>query len=303
MAAKFNKSRIVFLSSDVECAGYLYEPIGGSDKLPCIILATGFSGTMDWLLPTYAEKFAEAGFAAFIFDYRYFGESGGKPRQLVDIHKQRDDIRAAITFVRSQPTIDPRRIALWGTSLGGGHVFYVAAQDPTIAAVITQVPGFDMVRSDARATIKIPAMVIVKLLLAAVWDQIRELIGLSPYYVKVFGSPGELAVFTDPKLKANFDKLQQNSRWWRNEFTPRFYLSLPRYKKGTAEKLKMPLLVCVAKRDVYGNPKFPVWVGKQAPLGQVIEYDAEHFDFYHALLDQLVADQIAFFQKYLMSKA
>jgi uncharacterized protein len=294
------KTRISFNSNGSRCAGYLYTPTLETKQLPCVVLANGFTGTMDWLLPSYAEKFAEAGFAALIFDYRYFGESEGEPRQLVDVRRQRDDIRAAVAFVRSQEKIDQNRVALWGTSLGGGNVFYVAVDDPSIAAVIAQVPGFDMISPQARATIKIPGTVIVKLLLAAVWDQIRGRLGRSPYYAKVFANPGDLGIFSDQKLKPNFEKLMQGSKSWRNRFTPRFYLALPKYKRGTAERLKAPLLVCVAKRDVYSNPRFQAWVGKQAPLGRVIVYEADHFDLYHGMSEQATKDQIEFLQKNLI---
>ena len=50
--------------------------------------------TMDWILLSYAEGFAVAGFAVLIFDYRFFGESEGQPRQLIDVKQQRGDIRA-----------------------------------------------------------------------------------------------------------------------------------------------------------------------------------------------------------------
>src|SRR5512134_1099992 len=36
----------------------------------------------------------------------------------------------------SSPQVDSDQVALWGTSLGGGHVVTVAADDPSIAAVV-----------------------------------------------------------------------------------------------------------------------------------------------------------------------
>ena len=287
------------MSDGDECVGYLYKPKGITSKLPCVVMVNGFSGTMDWLLPAYAERFAAAGMAVLMFDYRSFGESKGQPRQLVSVLRQRQDARHAIAFARNHPDIDAERIALWGTSLGGGHVIALAADDPKIAAVIAQVPGIDMVSAKARATIKLPTATIIKLLGAAVVDAVRGAFGKSPYYAKVFGQPGELAIFTDPKLATRFDALQKGSPSWRNEFTPRFYLALPRYIKGTAEKIKAPLLVCIADKEVYANPDFQEWVGKQAPRGEVKRYPGGHFDFYHGMLEQVVADEIAFLRKHL----
>jgi uncharacterized protein len=299
--ATFERTKVSFDSSGLQCAGYLYRPAGTIGHVPCVVMAHGFSGTMDWILPSFAERFAAAGLAVLIFDYRYFGESEGQPRQLVDVKRQRHDITAAIRFARTLEGIDPERIALWGTSLGGGHVIAIAADDPHIAAVVSQVPGIDMVNKRARATIKIPTMVLLKLLMAAVRDAIHGLFGLPPYYIKVFGKPGETAVFTDPTLQPRFDTMMRESRSWRNEFTPRFYLALPRYKHGTAERIKMPLLVCVADHDVYTSPTFHAWVATQAPRGEVRHYPAEHFDFYHGeMFEQVVRDQIDFLHTHLV---
>lgn len=296
---EFERKRVSFVSGGIQIAGYLYRPTAVSELLPAVVLANGFSNTMDWIVPAYAERFAEAGYAALIFDYRYFGESGGEPRQLVSVKRQREDIHAAVRFARSQEGIDPDRIILWGTSLGGGHAIEVAANDPRIAAVIAQVPGIDMVSKEAKATIKIPAKVIFKLLVAIVRDGIHGLLGLPPYYTKVFGEPGEAAVFSDPKLKPRFERLMQGSATWRNQFTPRFYLAAPRYQPGTIEKLHMPLLVLVADQEVYANPVFQAKLGEQAPCGEVLHYPGEHFDFYHGIFDQVVADQIAFLQRHV----
>ena len=281
-------------------AGYLYHPSDPAGSLPCVVMANGFSGTMDWILPSYAEGFAVAGFAVLIFDYRFFGESEGQPRQLIDVKQQREDIRAATDFARRTEGIDPARIALWGTSLGGGHVIVVAADDPEIAAVIAQVPGIDLASKEARATVKLPARQIVRLLSAALRDALQGALGLPPHYAKVFGEPDEAAVFSDPALKPRFDALMAGSPTWRNQFTPRFYLNPPRYQLGTAERVTMPLLVCVADREVYGNPHFQAKIGHLAPRGEVLHYDADHFDFYHRILDQVVSAEIDFLRRHLM---
>ena len=85
-----------------------------------------------------------------LFDYRHFGASSGEPRQLVDIRRQLADWRAAIGFARGLEGVDPRRVALWGTSFSGGHVVQVAAGDDRVAAVVSQAPftdGLSTIRS------------------------------------------------------------------------------------------------------------------------------------------------------------
>ena len=47
-----------------------------------------------------------AGYAALVFDYRHLGDSGGEPRQLIDIGRQHDDWRAAIAYARGLDGVD-----------------------------------------------------------------------------------------------------------------------------------------------------------------------------------------------------
>jgi pimeloyl-ACP methyl ester carboxylesterase len=105
-----------------------------------VILAHGFGGTHAARLWAYAERFAAGGASALVFDYRHFGESAGEPRQLLSVRRQLEDWRAALAFGRSLAGVDPSRVALWGTSFGGGHVVRLAAGEPRVAAVISQAP-------------------------------------------------------------------------------------------------------------------------------------------------------------------
>src|SRR3712207_6570143 len=136
---------VTFSSGGVDVAAWLYLPEEGVPAHPhaCVVMAHGFAGTRRDRIDAYAERFAQAGLAALLFDYRSFGESGGEPRQVLDIGAQHDDYRAAVAFARAHEEIDPARIALWGTSFSGGRVVALAARDPSIAAVVAQIPFAD----------------------------------------------------------------------------------------------------------------------------------------------------------------
>ncbi len=82
-----------------------------------------------------------------LFDYRNFGDSTGEPRQYGIPARHREDYAAAVAFARGLDGVDPDRIVLWGTSWSGGHVVYVAADDGRIAAVVSQTPDMDGVRT------------------------------------------------------------------------------------------------------------------------------------------------------------
>ncbi|MFZ5563721.1 MAG: alpha/beta hydrolase, partial [Thermodesulfobacteriota bacterium] len=115
------KQDIAFESQGITCRGRFFKA-DRTGKAPCVVLAHGFSGTIEMRLTAYAEAFARAGYHAMAFDYRHFGISDGNPRQILDIKKQHQDWRAAIAFARSLPDVDPGRVILWGTSFSGGHV-------------------------------------------------------------------------------------------------------------------------------------------------------------------------------------
>src|SRR3954466_12943388 len=133
---------IEFHSGANTCAAWLYRP-EADEPHPIVILAHGFGGVREARLWAYAERFAAAGLAALVFDYRHFGANGGQPRQLLDIGLQLGVWRAAIALARGLDGIDPDRVALWGSSFSGGHVAVLAAEDTRVAAAISQAPFLD----------------------------------------------------------------------------------------------------------------------------------------------------------------
>jgi uncharacterized protein len=137
------RRNITFMSKGLRCAGFLYTPdnLPAGKKAPAIVMAHGFSGVKEALLPNFAERFSGAGFVTLVFDYRYLGESEGEPRSQIFWHEQVEDYRNAITWVSELPEVDANRIGIWGTSYAGAHVLYVGAYDRRVKAVVSQVAG------------------------------------------------------------------------------------------------------------------------------------------------------------------
>src|SRR4051812_2014287 len=135
-----NREDVSFEVDGTRIAAWLYRPDGATS---CVVMAHGWTGVREQRLDAFAERFAAAGLAALVFDYRHFGASEGEPRQLLDIGRQHEDWVAAIAYARTRGDVDPDRIALWGSSFSGGHVVSVAARDRRIAAVVAQVPFAD----------------------------------------------------------------------------------------------------------------------------------------------------------------
>ena len=136
---------ISFRSDGIDLAGWLFLPEApaGSGPMPAVVLANAFCSVKEIYLTNYAERFAAAGLAALVFDYRNFGASGGEPRQQLLTQEQLDDLRNAVTWLRRQPEIDRERIGAWGVSLGGGHVMLLAAFDRRLKAVVAMIPAIN----------------------------------------------------------------------------------------------------------------------------------------------------------------
>jgi uncharacterized protein len=123
----------------IELGARLFLPEGDGVR-PAITMAHGFGGTKEHGLERFALAFAAAGFVVLVHDHRNFGTSGGDLRGDIDPWQQIADWRRAISYLESQPEVDPTRIGLWGTSYAGGHALVLGATDRRLRCVVAQVP-------------------------------------------------------------------------------------------------------------------------------------------------------------------
>lgn len=140
------RSKISFKSDGLTCRGYFYRPETKADA-PAIVMSHGFSAVKEMGLEPFAERFAAAGFAVLLFDYRFLGESDGDERGRIVPQKQHDDIRSALSWLTQQKGVDANRIGLWGSSYSGGHALFVGALDPRVKAIAVQAPAIDVAQS------------------------------------------------------------------------------------------------------------------------------------------------------------
>ncbi|RKH61544.1 alpha/beta hydrolase [Corallococcus aberystwythensis] len=131
----FGSAREVTLRTDdgVELRGW-YVP---SRNRAAWVLAHGLSQTRMDLLPE-ARVLRDAGYGVLLFDLRAHGQSGGETSTWGD--KERQDVRAALAYVRAQPDVDSARVGALGFSIGSAAVAEVAAKDPQVAAVVLLSP-------------------------------------------------------------------------------------------------------------------------------------------------------------------
>jgi fermentation-respiration switch protein FrsA (DUF1100 family) len=295
--ASLTREQVRFRSRDAECAGVLFRP-ETAEPVPCVVLAHGFGALKEGGPMRVAERYAAAGYAGLAFDYRHFGESGGEPRQLLDIGRQLDDWRAAVAYARTLEGVDPDRVALWGSSFAGGHVVEIAAGDHRVAAVVSQVPHSDGIRTLRAAG----AANLVRLAVAGIADQIGALLGRAPQMLAIVGPPGSVAAMNTPDAEPGYRALYDEGCDWRNEVTARIALRVATYRPGLRSgRVQCPLLVQVAAEDAVTPPAPAIEMASRAPRGELLAYAGlGHFDVYRGEpYETVVADQVRFLARHL----
>ena len=282
-----------------ELAAWLYQPTSpAADGVPCVVMAHGFTGVRDMQLERPAERFASAGFAALVFDYRHFGDSGGDPRQVLDIREQYEDWDAAIAFAEQLEWVDRTQIALWGTSFCGGHVIDAAVRHPEVAAVVAQAPFVDGLSQLLRT----PPATGLRLTFDGIRDELRRFRGRPPLLVPVSAPRGGYAVLSDPHVWASIPVVVPADSTWRNEVAARIALRLGLHRPGLhAGRMKCPLLVQVLDGETVLSKRAAERAAERSPRGELRHYGGlNHFDVYVGEgFERLVADQLVFLERNL----
>ena len=292
------RSDVLIRSGGDDLAAWVYEPEVGAGPSPCIVMAHGFSATRSDRLPAYAEHFAAAGFGVVLFDYRGFGDSGGKPRQVIQIKRQQQDYEAAIAFARAQDWVDPERVAVFGSSFSGGHAIDLAARDQRIAAVVVQAPF-----ADGLAQLRItPRRNAARMTVDGLRDLAASARGRAPVMIPAAGPPGSYAALTAAEVEPGFAAIAGPQSRWKNEIGARIMLFVGAWRPlRTARKVRCPVLVCVCDADETTPPAPAVKLARNAPRGELVHYPIGHFDIYVGEhFERAVADQTRFLQRVLM---
>jgi pimeloyl-ACP methyl ester carboxylesterase len=291
-----NTTAMSFLSAGQRCAAWLTLP-AGSGPHPVTVFAHGFGANHTMALARYEQHFAASGIGTFAFDYRHLGESEGLPRQRLSLRRHRQDLNAAIDFVRTLPDADASRVALWGTSLGALHVLLVAADRTDIAAVAVQCP----IVSGPATLHHIGVGAMLRLTPAILGDTIRAAVGRERRYIPIVGSPGSLAAVTVPGAEEGWASTVDPGGGFDNRVAAANTVGIAvTSAKRAAPRISAPLLVCVSLRETLMDPRHAEDVARSAPLGEMRHYDGDHFEVYHRpLLDSLLIDQTAFLQRHL----
>jgi dienelactone hydrolase len=282
-----------FQSDGLRCAAWLYLP-EDVPKPPIVVMSHGFSAYRDMIFPRYAERFADAGLAVLLFDYRNLGDSEGSPRDLVDPLRHVEDLQTAIRFVRGLPEVDGARLGLFGSSFGGGHVITAAARDAEVSAIVSQVPFVG--GADAAQT---PWRYRARLAWSFFRDKLASRFG-RVYCVPAVGGPNEFGLLASPDAQDFVDLLPEGSAW-PNRIPARVLPNIMRYRPmDEARRVRCPVLMVLAEHDQLVPAAIAKQCAERIADCELVSLDCEHFEVYRdERLPALSARYADFFRKHL----
>ena len=127
------RTRLTFESGGETLVGDLYLPTG--DEPAGVVVAVGpLTSVKEQAAGTYAQAMAERGYAGLAFDYRYFGESEGLPRQFENPEANIEDIKSAATALLADDRLTGLPLFGLGICFGAGPMVRAVAEDSRFRA-------------------------------------------------------------------------------------------------------------------------------------------------------------------------
>jgi pimeloyl-ACP methyl ester carboxylesterase len=300
-AEPIERVAVRFVSNGTECAAWHYPGTNGA----CVVMAAGLAVTKEPGTDPFARPFARTGFSVLAFDYRRLGESGGHPRQIVRIREQLADWHAAIAFARRLPEVDVARVAIWGFSVSGGHVFRVAATDQGLGAAIAHSPCADGLHAARNAIRTTPLWAAIRLHLAACRDVVQTAVGREAVLVPLTGPRGSVAALTTDDSQNGPSALNPRGVYaWRQEVAARSAIRVGYYRPArVARKITVPLLVLAYDKDGVTPPAPAVRAAQQAPRGELVRLPGGHYEAFIGGHERALAIQLSFLRRHLIDRS
>ncbi|MDC4263307.1 alpha/beta hydrolase [Acinetobacter baumannii] len=268
-----------------------------NNKSAVIIMAHGFAGLRQFKLIQYAQRFAQAGYAVILFDYRYWGGSTGKPREMISINSQLEDWKTMVQYASTCKFIDNRRIVLWGTSLSGGYALSLASELKNIQAIMVQIPYVD----GAETAKLYPLQRYPQALKLSSQDYMGSKMGLNPKRLPVVDQY-KLCFMPTADSYYGYLSIVNPDYYWSGEVPARVFFNLMRYRPiQLVRQINIPVLFIAAQHDSL----IPIESSREAatniaPFVSYHEWDMKHFDIYHgSWFEKAVTTQLEFLHQHI----
>lgn len=256
----------------------------------------GWGSVQEALTSSFVKRFVAAGYAVMEFDYPGWGLSGGWPRQDINPWRRVKVANAALAHLKSLPEVDAHRIALWGTSFGGGHVVDLAAQHSDLQAAIIQVPMLDGI-----ATVR--AIPLRRLLQLIIYGIAGLLIRGPAFQIPTVARKGEFGTMDrDNAWEAlELGLAALTGKKYVNRVTARSGLTMAFYRPWNQLKhVQLPMLIIGATRDTVAPFVEDKVRSVNNPYLRVVQIDADHFDpYFEPYFPDSLKAQLGFLKEFL----
>lgn len=267
---EFSTVALRFESGDGRCRGRLYKPDRPTDP-PVVVMAPGVGLTWRESLVGTAERLAERGYAAFVYDHRGFGVDADPDDGVVAPTRQRVDLEAAVAELASVRDVDTDRLALWGMDLSAGTALAAATEEPRIRAVVARFPVVD-------GASLLPGWVRPRLgaLRVALTDRVLSLVGRERS-IPLFGYPGEQALLTREGVVRGVRRFGEEAA---DRRTPgRSLLSLWRHDVGESlADVSCPALFVAGANDDVAPAETVEKLSERPQNASFVRVPAAHYD-------------------------
>lgn len=124
---------VIFHSQGVPLAGrFLRTTESLDERQPTVIVVGSWLTVKEQMALAYGRKLAEAGYAAFVFDFAGFGQSDGEPRQAEIPRRKIADIRSVAEYLRTVSFVDPERVGCVAICASAQYVLAALAEGAPI---------------------------------------------------------------------------------------------------------------------------------------------------------------------------
>ena len=197
---------------------------------------------------------------------------------------------------RELDAVDGARLALWGTSLAGGHVLVTAARLPGIAAVVAQVPHVDGLAS----ALRYPPHLLPGATGWALRDLAAAALGREPVRVPIISRTG-VRCLAAPDCYDGYRRLIPPGAVWQETVPARILLAILTYRPiHVLRRIQAPVLIVAAEQDSLIPFAATRRTAARIARCQFEALPISHFDLYEGpWFEKSISLQVAFLRQHL----
>ncbi len=284
--------RFAFQSEGENLLGNLFLP-EGAEPAGVVVAVGPLTSVKEQAPGTYAQAMAERGYAALAFDYRYFGESGGLPRQFENPEANIEDIKHAVTALLADDRLSGLPVFGLGICFGAGPMVRSVAEDSRFRAFAGVAGVFtDHAKTVARMGEEYQARIDRGRAAERTWRETGE----AETIPAVAPDGGDVAMPLEEAYEFYGTPRGGVSSYVNGYAVQSLAYSLPFDARGAADTLEVPVLIVHSEQALTPDLAHAFYSGVKSPKHELWLESQGQIDFYDdPKLVNAAADAVAAF--------